>query len=558
MRKAPLRSVRAGLCAGLALALGCSSGPSGQQPDPQSPAEAQPVAQKRSGEFYDLSDVPFSHPQRAAVGLLLWSGVPLEDDQGKLLPESSLTESAFLVWGLTASNRPLTHGLESIGAPGTPLALEPLATATAIAQGLIANEPMGGEKLFDDKSAQILARKLAGQPFESGYPWYTKAKGENLTRAEGVRLLVESLRPEGRAFDPDRGDASLLLPTGKFWSSVWDARLAKATPAPRRAVFEGRHKGATIESLKPPDEGRYGDPSFDGAVKYLQGLGVNSIAVIPYARLLRYDLPSIAFDTAAGYPRASVEAAIRQGKARGARVILKPHLWMANRPENQGQWTGSTKFTPEGWSEWLSRYRSMVLTYAEMAERAGADVLVLGTELKSATYKHPDFFKQLIREMRLLFRGEITYAANHDEFQRIPFWGELDYVGVDAYFALSEAEAPTPEEISSAWEGPKAELAEASAKSGKKVLFLEAGYKPRAFALRAPWEWQAGGEERQEIQAAGYEGMLRSLWGEEWFAGVYIWKYFSNLDSKAAEAKAEQFAPYGKLAEGVLKKYFQP
>jgi hypothetical protein len=42
-------------------------------------------------------------------------------------------------------------------------------------------------------------------------------------------------------------------------------------------------------------------------------------------------------------------------------------------------------------------------------------------------------------EIRKIYTGKLTYAANWDDFDKVPFWKELDYIGIDAYFPLSDA-----------------------------------------------------------------------------------------------------------------------
>jgi hypothetical protein len=539
----------------LLLSLVACSSQSAVQNEPQTPIPPQitngtPV--KKSGEFYDLFDVPPAHPLRNQVGLLLWSGVPLEDDDGNLKPEAELTAGDFAVWLLAASNQPI-KALED--------GLQKSALLQLQGAGVFSKELTSTSTLLDREAQSALIQVSSGSLPDKGYPWFTKASNEKLTRIEGCRLLVEALKPEAIAqgFNPDRGDATLLLRTGKYWDSYWDAKLRLASPmqpGPKGPTV-GKHKGITVESLKPPEPGRYGTEAFRKSVQYVKGLGANSIAVIPYARLLRADIPSIIYDTGAGYPRAATIKALQNAKEEGMRAVLKPHLWLANRPENKNYWTGIVKFDDEGWREYLARYRHMVLELATMASAGGADILVIGTEIKSTTKNFPEYMKKLIAEVRVIYGGELTYAANHDEFQRITFWGDLDYIGIDAYFQLAETENPGIAEIVASWQWAKEEvLATVKANPGKRVLFLEAGYKPKNFALKAPWEWRAEGAENQDIQANGYEALFQVYWSEEWFAGVYWWKYFSDLDSKSSEPTGEQFNPHQKKAEEVLKKYF--
>jgi hypothetical protein len=523
------------------------------QNEPQNPSTNNGVAQvKKAGEFYDLFDVPPDHPLRNNVGLLLWSGVPIEDDDGNLRPNEAIQAGDFTLWMFAATNQAI---------PQFNGAFVERAMLMAHEQKLLP-ENIGSRDTITDQQAQEAVMRLSTKELpDHGYPWFTKAAKDPITRIEACRLLVEALKPEAikENFNPDHGDALLLFRTGKYWDSYWDQQLSLSSPMQPgpKASTSGKHKGITIESLKPPEPGRYGTEAFRKSVKYLKNLGANSIAVIPYARLIRYDIPSIIFDTGAGYPRAATVKAIKIAKEEGMRVVLKPHLWMANRTENKGYWTGTVKFDDEGWKEYLSRYRHMVLELATMARDGGADILVIGTENKSTTKNFPDYMKKLIADVRVIYGGEITYAANHDEFQRIKFWQDLDYIGIDAYFQLTDLENPTVEEIVESWQWAKEEVeAAVKANPGKRVLFLEAGYKPRPFALKAPWEWRAEGEENQEIQANGYEALFQVYWNQDWFAGVYWWKYFSDVENPASESTREQFNPLQKKAEAVIKKYY--
>jgi hypothetical protein len=35
----------------------------------------------------------------------------------------------------------------------------------------------------------------------------------------------------------------------------------------------------------------------------------------------------------------------------------------------------------------------------------------------------PKYWQELILEIRKVYKGKLTYAANWDEFKRVPFWG---------------------------------------------------------------------------------------------------------------------------------------
>jgi hypothetical protein len=59
------------------------------------------------------------------------------------------------------------------------------------------------------------------------------------------------------------------------------------------------------------------------------------------------------------------------------------------------------------------------------------ELFCFGTELGNAIAKRPQYWSQLIVKIRK-YTGKLTYAANWDDFDKVPFWKELDYIGIDA------------------------------------------------------------------------------------------------------------------------------
>src|SRR5205814_5804340 len=96
------------------------------------------------------------------------------------------------------------------------------------------------------------------------------------------------------------------------------------------------------------------------------------------------------------------------------------------------------QFTPGNWRAFFTSYRAFLLHHALLAEREGFDGLVVGHELVSATRADPARWRALIAEVRRVYHGTLTYGANwNEELERIPFWRDLDCVGVSFYPPLT-------------------------------------------------------------------------------------------------------------------------
>ena len=118
--------------------------------------------------------------------------------------------------------------------------------------------------------------------------------------------------------------------------------------------------------------------------------------------------------------------------------MIKPHIWILQPSE--GMWRADIYPNNEAdWETWQASYRDFILRYARVAERAQAEMFCIGTEFSRLTTEKPEFWNDLIQSVREVYAGEITYAANwYEEFEKIPFWDDLDYIGIQAYFPLTK------------------------------------------------------------------------------------------------------------------------
>ena len=101
-------------------------------------------------------------------------------------------------------------------------------------------------------------------------------------------------------------------------------------------------------------------------------------------------------------------------------------------------------------------------------------------------------------------RAGSTYAANWDsEFDRIVWWDAVDYIGVDAFWPLTDSSVAvlTDDGCDARLRSIASALSGASRRFGKPVLVTEIGMKSAAFAAHRPWEWHEGNAVDLELQA---------------------------------------------------------
>jgi len=328
------------------------------------------------------------------------------------------------------------------------------------------------------------------------------------------------------------------------WQQHLIALAAQPTvdPPARRELFF--HRGISFSHEVGGGWG-YGSDRAAAQLTRIKALGTTSVAIVPFAFTRAPDETTIFFNTDESDAR--VIRSIRQAQQLGLRVTLKPQLW------GRG-FTGHIEFRdPAPFELWFAEYRRWLLHYARMAELYDVDLLVIGTELGGLT-GHEDAWRALIRDLRRIYRGPLTYAAHWDkEFESLAFWDELDYIGVNFYFPLAapgeqpRADSPRVRELVE-------KLAALSRRHGKPILFTEVGYPAAATGAAQPWV--ESGALDNDLQRRCYEVVFEAFYDQPWFAGLYWWKWPS---SGWGQPSGVTFVPLDKPALAVVERgYARP
>jgi hypothetical protein len=337
--------------------------------------------------------------------------------------------------------------------------------------------------------------------------------------------------------------APLLAPGANAWT---DTRL-------------GAIRGVTIgpiESALHPNKG-YGSPAYERTLGEASRLGANWVSLTPFARVsdLHGTGISLSFEAPFGQTRAGIVRAIRQAHARGLRVLIVPHLWVES-----GEWRGELDpGSDQAWADWARNYRAFLLTWAEVARDAHADMLSVGVELRSwLTTAHAVSFTPILRDVRRAYPGLLTYAGNWDDIEQTVILGDLDVIGLNAFFPLAEKDGASAAELAAGGLRVRDQLKALADAWQKPILFNEFGYTTRANASVRPWEWpdkMSHVVADQTAQADGYRALLSAFVDEPWFAGFFMWRLYADPDDMSQEAEWG-FSPRGKQAELVLRDAF--
>jgi hypothetical protein len=232
------------------------------------------------------------------------------------------------------------------------------------------------------------------------------------------------------------------------------------------------------------------------------------------------------------------------------KVVLKPMIDLEN-----GEWRG--EILPS--QTWFENYANYINSFAEIAEQNSVEMFCIGTELQRTVTWETEW-RSIISNVRQQYSGLLTYAANwwkeYDEY--VKWWDALDYVGIDAYFPLSEKNEPMIAEMNAAWQSVAEYLDSFHSRVSKPIIFTEIGYLSTNGTNREPWNYTLQNVSGRLIdlqeQAECYEVAFQALWGKNWFYGFYWWYWQTNPN--AGGSNNSDYTPQNKPAQGVLTHWY--
>jgi hypothetical protein len=286
----------------------------------------------------------------------------------------------------------------------------------------------------------------------------------------------------------------------------------------------------------------FGGASAARALEQARQTGANAVAIVPFLWQATASSPAVV--RGADLPDAQLRLAIRQARALGFAVMVKPHVWV---PQT---WAGAVAPDSEDdWRAWFAAYGRAVEEIARVAALERADALAVGTEL-AKTGARPEW-PALIARVRAAFPGPLLYVAhNVEEAEAVPFWNLLDAVGVSLYPPLG-ADGDRAGRLA-VMRAAAERLDAVSARTGKPVVVGEIGLRSAQGAAAMPWE---SAEER----AAPPDPALQAEVLGDWLAvldrpairGVLVWRWFTDPD--AGGPADTDFTVQGKPAAAVLR-----
>ncbi len=251
---------------------------------------------------------------------------------------------------------------------------------------------------------------------------------------------------------------------------------------------------------------------------------------------------------------ASLERIIRQAHDLGLKVLLKPHVDLANdRAHYRGEI--GPDFTAADWAAWFASYRPFILHYAEMAARTECEIFCVGCEL-GTTAVHAAEWREIVAAVKGVYTGPLIYADNQVESapDAVTWWDAVDFIGQDAYPTLTQVERPSVDELLNGWTSFRNKLRQLSEKWDKPLILTEIGCRSIFGGAQNPWDWQRQGPVDLEVQSKFYEAALRAVADQSWLRGMYWWQWSPDPEDGGPDDTG--YTPHGKPAEEVLASWY--
>ncbi len=287
----------------------------------------------------------------------------------------------------------------------------------------------------------------------------------------------------------------------------------------------------------------------------LVNVNANWAAVMPFGFVKNLKEPTVVFNVEKQWWGERVDGAKRTIdllNQKGIKVMMKPQIWVW-----RGEFTGNIAMDSEqNWQTLEKSYKDFIMLYAQLAQEMKVPILCIGTELYTFVQKRPKYWNQLIQKIRAVYKGKLTYAENWDQFVNVPFWNQLDYIGIDAYFPVSNSKTPTVDALRKGWQSHKNKIKALQKTVGKPILFTEFGYRSIHYTGKEPWDSnRIEGYVDLNAQNNALTALHKEFWTEPWFVGGFLWKWYHNHD-QVGGVDNNRFTIQNKPSEKIIKELY--
>jgi hypothetical protein len=303
------------------------------------------------------------------------------------------------------------------------------------------------------------------------------------------------------------------------------------------------------------------------SLRKIKYLGANTVVLVTSCWVEKLSSYEILFDRSV---KADMIAVVRRAHKLGLKVILKPLIQVRESKKeleylNEQEWRG--RIEPKNaagnlkWKEWFESYQKFLDFHLEIAAESPVEMLVVGSELVTATASKPDLWVKLLlylrdaiktsgKKLKLAYNPEGLQETNQilsmaalQRKEYLDFLGHLDFLMPSIYadFSKKRSYIPTKKQLLASLNAflfridayfKRARIGYKKAYGRPLDLALavgEFGLKSADDALFHSWEHPDDNDvDDPVVQDYGYRQFFKAVRGIEWLQGVLLWNLYMD------------------------------
>ncbi|MGM7719698.1 glycoside hydrolase family 113 [Metabacillus sp. Hm71] len=195
------------------------------------------------------------------------------------------------------------------------------------------------------------------------------------------------------------------------------------------------------------------------------------------------------------------------------------------------------------WKDWFKSYTKYQMHYAEIAQRTNCDMFIVGCEMVQ-TERREQEWRNLIKEVRAIYKGPITYNTDKYQEGNVRWWDAVDVISSSGYYPIDD------------WDQQLARIESILKPFNKPFFFAEAGCPSRSNSPYIPNDWGLEGKTDMKAQADYYQVMFEKAGQKEWVKGFGLWDWKALLHDENEAFANDDYAVFGKPAEKVIYDFY--
>ncbi len=353
--------------------------------------------------------------------------------------------------------------------------------------------------------------------------------------------------------------ASASLLVAVVLASAQDTESVRKIPMALKEVHRGMNFGFLAKN------GYYGSKDGLAQVERMASLGVRWVNLQVSVMQDTFYSTRIYKDFVWTPNDVELEAIINRFHKHGIRVIMRPVVNI-----HDSSWMGRIRFPedteeqisgrrPNYWGPWFDSLTDALLHYGRIAKRTHVELFCVGAEY-NGTAQQSKRWSEVVRKLREVYDGPLTYEATRDELKNVPNWfRDLDLISFSFYYPAADKPGATVEEMVQMLQPSVEEMRKLSERLGRPIIFAEVGCRSRSGGAMVPGDFQRPGTYDGQEQANYMEAILRTFWDKPWWKGMYWWKWDEqqNRPQYHTDSTGDMgFTIWGKPAAETMKRWY--